>query len=515
MFYLSAFETSEYSMWVFAYDPADGDHVQRRDMSYWPLRHGSPLREEPGIWVPTSFVSCLREFSEVGDLYIGYLPDESGPSRPKFYTSNDNPGRDLFEKLDKLGPEDFALALEFTYHSNWSSNAIQRLPLLYQSISRGIPTAYALPESAVAMRGTDRRGDQNIHHRKLKSALQPICEKMVKNNEPVTFEKIKSHVEDERNDIDVEIGETSNNKADPKVPLYCLTAQDSFETPVFTVQYDEVVTAVPRDWKVAGKQLGSVFDVIDDAMSFMEENEEAATVESGLFAKHNTRDQTVIDESPPNRPRVRRNKRWDEYHLNTRGFPDGSLGIVTDPPKRHSKDHNYSLPSNKLADLYFHPGQTGTKESFNNWVNHIGSDRTQTRMFGEVDFGLLPDDLKDRPMVVTYKVSPYGGDMDSRDRWQNVDERTYAGKFVLFDLCFVRASKGTAERPRAMATDRSDRQYVLAANLPMPSEVMFSQYKKNARFRTYLNNADIIVFDDGGYLGRIWWDEDESPVQVF
>lgn len=502
-------------MWIFAYDPADGDGIQRRDMSYWPLRHGSPLREKEGVWVPAHYVPCLDEFTEVGDLYIGYLSNVPDPKRPQFYTTEDTPDRQLFNQLSQLDADDFALALEFTYHSNWSSNAIQRLPLLYESISREIPTAYALPESAVAMRGTERRGDQNVHHKKLESALRPICEKLVKNNEPITFEKLQAHLSDVSNDIEVEFDETSENKADPKVPLFCKTAQDTFETPTFTVQYDEVVTAAPRDWKVAGQQLDPVYSVIEDAMEYMREHGVAPTVESGLYDEHNERDQEVMEEAPPNRPYVSRNSQWDDYHTNTRGFPHGSLGLVTDPPKRHSKDHNYSLPSNKLAHLYFHPGQQATKDSFSTWAGKIGEDRQQRRLYDNVKFASIPDPLRDRPMIVTYKVSAYGGSKDNVERWQNVDERTYAGKFMLFDLCYVRSSNATAERPRAMSKNYTDRAYVLAANLPMPSGVMFDQYENNARFSTYIDGADLLIFDDGGYLGRPWWEDDSSPIKIF
>jgi hypothetical protein len=118
-------------------------------------------------------------------------------------------------------------------------------------------------------------------------------------------------------------------------------------------------------------------------------------------------------------------------------------------------------------------------------------------------------------MIITYKVSAYGGSRDGVERWQNVDERTYAGKFMLFDLCYVRTSNGTAERPRAMSKEYTDRTYVLAANLPMPSEVMFEQYENNARFSTYVDGADILIFDDGGYLGRPWWEDDSSPIKIF
>lgn len=502
-------------MWVFAYDPADAEYVQRRDMSYWILRHGSPLRDRPGVWVPTTFVSCLRDFKEVGDLYIGYVADEPDPPRPTFYTPGENPGRDLLSQLDGLEPADFALALEFTYHSNWSSNGIQRLPLLYESLSRGIPTAYAIPEAAVAMRGTDRRGDQNVHHRKLQAALEPICEQLVTDNEPVTFEKIAAHVADDGNDIEVEIGETEDNKADPKVPLFCKTAQDSYEVPVFTIQYDEVVTAVPREWKVAGQQLEPVFDVIEDAMSYMAEHGTAPTVESGLFAEHSKRDQAVMAASPPDRPYVRRNDRWDKYHANTAEFPHGSLGLVTDPPKRHSMAHNYSLPSNKLADLYFHPGNEATESSLEEWAGQRGRDRAQSRIFGGVDLEAVPTPLRERPLILTYTVSAYGGDKESRDRWQNVDERTYAGKFVLFDLCFTRSSRGTDQRPRAMATDRRERDYVLAADLPMPAAVLFDQFEDNARYKTYVETADILLLDEGGYLGQLWWEADATPIKLF
>lgn len=502
-------------MWVFAYDPADGGGIQRRNMSYWPLRHGSPLRNKAGVWVPTNFVPCLNEFSEVGDLYIGYLSDVPDPNRQKFYTPDDTPERQLFMQLSQLDATDFALALEFTYHSNWSSNAIQRLPLLYESISREIPTAYALPESAVAMRGTERRGDQNIHHTKLKSALKPICKRLVKDNEPVTFEKLQSYLSDSSNDIIVEFDQTSENKADPKVPLFCKTAQDTFETPVFTVQYDEVVTAAPRDWKVSGQQLESVYSVIEDAMEYMQSHEVAPTIESGIYSKHSKRDQQVMEMSPPDRPHVSRNSKWDEYHKNRQGFPHGSLGIVSNPVKRHSEEHNYSLPSNKLANLFFHPGQQATESSFNQWTDTIGKDRQQQRLYDNVEFTLIPDQLRERPMVLTYKVSAYGGSRDGVERWQNVDERTYAGKFMLFDLCYARTSNGTSERPRAMSKKYTDREYVLAANLPMPSEVMFNQCESNARFSTYVDGADIMIFDDGGYLGRPWWEDDSSPIQIF
>lgn len=502
-------------MWVFAYDPADGGGIQRRDMSYWPLRHGSPFRDKTGIWVPTNFVPCLSEFSEVGDLYIGYLSDVPDPKRPKFYTPDDTPERQLFTQLSRLDSGDFALALEFTYHSNWSSNAIQRLPLLYESISREIPTAYALPESAVAMRGTERRGDQNVHHKKLESALRPICKRLVKNNEPVTFEKLQAHLSDSSNDIIAEFDETSENKADPKVPLFCKTAQDTFETPVFTVQYDEVVTAAPRDWKVSGQQLEPVYSAIENAMKYMKNHGIAPTVESGIYDEHNERDQQVMEAAPPDRPYVSRNDRWDDYHKNTRGFPHGSLGLVTSPLKRHSKEHNYSLPSNKLANLYFHPGKQASKNSFNQWADEIGKDRKQRRFYDSVDFASIPNPVRERPMIVTYKVSAYGGGRDDVERWQNVDERTYAGKFMLFDLCYARTPNGTSKRPRAMSREYSDREYVLAVNLPMPSEVMFDQYESNARFSTYIDGADIMIFDDGGYLGRPWWEDDSSPIQIF
>jgi hypothetical protein len=46
---------------------------------------------------------------------------------------------------------------------------------------------------------------------------------------------------------------------------------------------------------------------------------------------------------------------------------------------------------------------------------------------------------------------------------------------------------------------------LLAADLPMPSNELFSNYQTNARYRTFVQFADILVMDDGGFLGEMWW----------
>ncbi len=500
-------------MWIVGYDPKDEVYLQRRNMSYWPLRHGSPLKDEAAFWVPVPSIPCLyRGLSEYGDLYLAYLPDVTPPKRARFLLDQDYPDNEFHAYLKSLTPHDFALAVEFTYHQNWSSNAIQRLRIIYDSVKLGIPTAYALPKSGIALRGTERRGDRNLRQRALESALGPLCRRLVEDNEPVTFSTIQKELERQGDSIDVEMGVTAKNPADPKVSLFCRTMQDSFRVPCGTVQFDQVVSGVPRDWKMAGQQLESVYKVIRESMEHMVRAGAAARAGSAIFSRSNKADDQVMQDSPPNRPHVHRHNEWDKYHQEGPGFPNGSLGIVSDPPARNSSNHNYTLPALRLGRLHFHQDGMPIEESFGEWI--AGLEEWNNRSFGPLRSASLPKKVLKRPLIITYRISEYSGDMEGRERWQNVDERAYAGKMVMIDVCAARRPIAAKGRPRAMSKSRKDRNYVLAADLPMPSSVMFSQFSSNARFRIFTDFADILVFDDGGYLGSIWWDGG-NPKRVF
>jgi hypothetical protein len=82
-------------------------------------------------------------------------------------------------------------------------------------------------------------------------------------------------------------------------------------------------------------------------------------------------------------------------------------------------------------------------------------------------------------------------------------------------MCSIRKSVKAPGRPRAMATSPKERRHMLAVDLPMTGELFFQDMETNARYKTFAEFADILIFNDGGFLGTMWWKDGHSPGRIF
>jgi hypothetical protein len=504
-------------MWVIGYDSSDTEDILNQAKTYWGYRHGSPLLSIPAIWVPADWIGVIhKNISEYADLYFAFLNDTENRLTPKRLSNQDEIPQDLNEVLQSLTEKDIALAVEFTYHDNWSTNTVQRLRIIYDCISLGIPTVYAMPSFGIALRGISRRGDNAVETREIREKIGSYCESLVENNEPVTIKNIEKMMRRNNPKLRINIAGMSKmerNEPDPKVPLFCKTMQDSFNVPCATVQLGGVFNPAPNYAKLSGCQLKPIFDLIKGCLSYVEKTGRIPDTKSGLFDKSNDIDESLIALSPPSVGGRNRSLIWDNYHAAT-GFPNGSLAVAEKNPKRKSCQNYYSLHSPRIADIYMLNPKNGFGGDFNEWIALQKKMRKKKRKFGKLDSRTIPKELKSRELIVTYYVKEYEGGIKGEPIWHNLNERTYSSKLILIDMCAIRNSKKIQGRPRAMATSMKDRRHLLAVDLPISSKVLFKECESNARLRTFADFADILVLDDGGYLGNIWW-KDGSPIKIF
>lgn len=494
-------------MWLVGYDPSDVHLIRLQDLRYWPLRHGSPFLDRPAVWVPASAIPALSPCSEHADLYIAKVQDDRAPRQNVFLLPEDMPAEAYEDALHSIRRENIALTVEFTYHQDWSTNTLQRIRILYDSVSLGLPTVYALPSSGVALRGTERRGDRNAVQRKIQMALAPECERLVRENKPVTWEKLQKQLRA----LGIDEPTHTENVADPKVHLFCRTMQDSYDVPCCTVRIDQVVSFAPNEWKVSGSQLSAVFNIMQACMDYFEANEKPAGVQSGVFTQSNDLDEDTILEGWRRAGHRNRNDTWDRYH-EVHGFPNGCLAVMSTRPNRNSATHNFSLHIPDLADLSIRNFGESDPALFSRWIKPLRKRYHRVRP-SPLRLKRIPPALLKRPVIITYRVASYARGREGAERWQNVNERTYASKLVLVDVCDARESRKIPGRPRAMSTSPTGRRYVLAAGLPMPSSELFSHYEDNARYRTWVDFADILICADGIFLGKSWW-QNSRPVRI-
>jgi hypothetical protein len=324
----------------------------------------------------------------------------------------------------------------------------------------------------------------------LSDQLAKAAESLVRENKAVNLESLRRATGSPLN-----LGSVANNRPDPKVSLFCLALQDSHDVPCATAQLAPVITVVPNTWKLAGRQLATLFRGMREAMEYMEAHGSRANGGSAIFRTLNDADRQLLRDSPP--PRVghrNRSAAWDDRHRAIGFSPASWIGVGARNPTSAAQHYSLHLP--RLMEISAAPRSAASFERL--LVSHMPEGKRW-----RLNSRAVPPELLRRDLGMVYLVSPYTGTRGA-PRWQNADERTYMAKLLLVDYCGARNPVQANGRPRAVSILPKERRHLLAVQLPMPSSQMFPYYDTNARYRTWMDFADVLLFEDAAFLGLPW-----------
>ena len=510
-------------MWVVGYDPADTNALLAGGLEHWLRRHGSPFHSDSvdfvaAHWIPIPVIPGLLSLATSSDFILIHCSEITPLRRHRIWTSSDPPPPELTTVLNKIGPDNALLSIEFTYQVDFGGNVIARNKNVVQPALEGIPTFITMPEKSVALRGTGRLGNRNETQRKWESITQDACKLLVQANRPVEYGTVSEEIG--RTDLPLD----ALNDGSWKMDLMMAVIGDTWNVAASVINLPESVVYFPDKWKLAGCQLIPIYDLIRNSMEvWTAENRKITNGDSAVRKLRNNSEEKITRIGVPmGSARKSRNPEWDEI-CSRLGYPPQSRADLRYESifgnDNKVKGNHHTLISPELTVVRNFP--TSSIKDWENWVRERSQERAgngmvlrnknkqkrlaslRIREYSDFNLANLPEALQSRNIVATLHISDHTA-RATAPLHQNLIERTYLGRSEMMDLVNFREYAGTEKRPRAVQNDRSGRFVILAVDLPIKSDLFEGLANTNAQVEGWYKLGDIFVLEDGIFLGREW-----------
>ncbi len=522
-------------MWVVGYDPADTRDLRAGGLEHWLRRHGSPFHPDSegfvtAHWIPITAIPALRDLGPrsglktASDFILISAPEIESPDYHKIWTEDSPPPQEIRQILNGIDSDSALISIEFTYHADFGTNVIERFQNLLQPALMGIPSFISMPMSVIQNRGTGRLGNSTRTQVHFEDETREICKQLVENNQPVTYESVSDLLPEKvvlPRDIDgVQANRDNEAKttfATWKVPLMCGVIRDTWALGG-RIRMPETTVNFPDRWRMSGCQLQDIYDLISESMRiYLEEGRRFCATDECIQRVRDENENAIVNLPPPS---SKRNQDWDDY-CSVEGFPRQSRADMHAPAGNLTgnveivQQNHHTLLSPSLTTIR----AVSTPEEWQLWVNQARIERgcngnslvfkpkklrrLRVRNYNQIDLTLLPEEIKSREVIATVHIKDYTAGIVSNPIHHPMRERSYLGRTLLMDVINFRENAGDNEFPRAVVPNRRGRRVILAADLPISSEV-FEDSLTDATIAEWYRLADIFALEDGIFLGREW-----------
>jgi hypothetical protein len=454
---------NEMNHWVVVYDDADRDVLEDTDrpLRHWARRHGSPLLDDELTWVPAGAVKAVSDFEQC-DLVLFRA---KSPFPGGIWTSSISPA--LQRGLDRLTRKEACLAVEYTAAMPANSNALGRIGRLFDHVRAGIPTLYAVPKAGYE--GVDEgRGQKTSSIRGLHDEVQ---QRRIKANRVLPIDKLDKKAFHFR-----ELGRW--------VPLYTLSLADSYSVPCGVVPLPDAVKTCPPMWRHSGAELAPLYELISGVIS---QGQRLGTTSP---AYKQVRAQTEALVANGTRARPKPPPEW-LADVAKHGHPNGSRRYADG--QAHMP---FSLTKTRVWPIEKQPAKT--------LAAFLASYHGPRSKLGASAANKLPSHWKSARLLIEMDPPPL-------EHWR---EKTYICRLLALEQCFLRRSVNEKQRPWAMAPDPRDRQHLVAVRLTVTSEEVWQEAQTDVYVRRWIDFADVLLLQDGLFLGRLWTAPSDGPVKL-
>jgi hypothetical protein len=179
------------------------------------------------------------------------------------------------------------------------------------------------------------------------------------------------------------------------------------------------------------------------------------------------------------------------------------------------QSNHHTLLSAKLSTIF----TVSTIEQWEDWVNQARNERAcngvsrvfsrnklrqlRVRNYANINLQLLPPEIRERELIATIHIKDYTANIQTNPIHHPMRERSYLGRTLMMDLINFRINTANDQLPRAVIPNRRARRVILAADLPISSEI-FENSLTDSSIAEWYRLADIYVLEDGIFLGREW-----------
>jgi hypothetical protein len=450
--------------WIVAYDDADRSALadKRLPLRHWARRTDSPLLHSDPTWVPVSRIKALSSFEQC-DLVLFRSKE---PLNGGIFTGA-IPAR-VQAALDRLTLNDGCLAVEYTAAMPANSNALGRVGRIFDHASAGIPTVYAVPRAGYEGRDEGRGRDTSS----IRGLHEKHHQRRIARNEVLDVGALAKS--------DFHYRELSR-----WLPLYTLCLADSYSVPCGIILLPEAAKTHPAIWRHSGTELEPVYRVISSVLKLRGRPNRT----SGPFRLLRAATERLVASGTRARPEPP--PEWNSY-VDVNGHPNGSRRYAD------GRDHlpfsitkTVAIPIN--GDAF--RALTTLMRSLS-----VGASVTETKLARHQ----IPSQWKTRGLIVRLMPPP-------EDHWR---EKTYICRLLAAEHCFLRSSEKHRNRPWAMAKDPRSRNHIVAVSLPVGSRQLWREAQTDVYVRRWIDFADVLLLDDGGFIGRLWSTSATTPTRL-
>jgi hypothetical protein len=448
--------------WIVAYDDADRGTLNdnRLPLRHWARRTHSPLLHRALTWVPQSSVRALSSFEQCDlVLFRSKEPLNGG------IITGAIPAR-IRAVLDRLTLDDACFAVEYTAAMPANSNALGRIGRILDHVSAGIPTVYAVPRAGYEGRDQGRgqgtsavRGLHDQYH-----------QRRIARNAVLDIRALAR-------------GDFHYRELSRWLPLYALCLADSYSVPCAIVPLPEAVKTCPPIWRHSGAELEPLYRVISAVLKLRRKPHRDAAPFPLL---RSTTEQLVAFGT---RARPQPPATWGSY-VGANGHPNGS---------RRYPDGRDHLPFSITKTVAVAVGENPFR-ALKTLVRTVAVGTGRPPKAGTTR-SQIPSQWRTRGLVIGLTPPP-------ERHWR---EKTYVCRLLAAEHCFLRSSVQHRNRPWAMAQNPRSRDHVVAVRLPVGSIQLWREAQTDVYVRRWVDFADVLLLNDGVFLGRLWSTSATTP----
>jgi hypothetical protein len=450
--------------WIAAYD--DADCVTLKDkllpLRHWARRTGSPLLHAALTWVPASRIKALSSFEQCDLVLFRSIDPLNGGVITGAITAN------IQAALDRLTLDDACLAIEYTAAVPANSNALGRVGRILDHVRAGIPTVYAVPRAGYE--GRDEGRGQGT------SAVRGLHDQ--DHQRRIARDKV----------LDIGTlakGDFHYRELSRWVPLYALCLADSYSVPCAIIPLPEAVKTYPSIWRHSGAELEPLYRVISAVLK-LRGRPRRTTAPFPLLRSITEQLVAAGTRARPEPP-----DEWSAY-VKANGHPNGS--------RRYSNGRDH-LPFSVTKTVAVPVGGAAIRalKALIRAIS-VGSGlppKTLTR-------SQIPTQWNTRGLIIGLTSPP-------EIHWR---EKTYICRLLVVEHCFLRSNVQHRDRPWAMAQDPRSRNHIVAMPLPVGSIQLWREAQADVYVRRWIDFADVLLLEDGVFLGRLWSKSATTPTRL-
>jgi len=498
------------------------DHEERH-VHYWAMRQGNPFEGLDVLWIDRNsdlgtgspiFQNIIHEvYTNIDHMYIwidndifeddidGWVTDTSGAFGPNELQMN---------YLRNLTVDDVFLAVEMTEHAVWSTNAFQRFGRIVQCVTNNIPVIYSVPVDAYRGhlwgRGTYNEGQQFWWNRN-NEELYDILEELIRNNEEITAETVTDRCSFDIPNCPGDFGTIIYQPFSQWARPFLLSLWDTLETPVSFSLLPTTYSTFPDQYGASGCQLENLFHTIEVAIQYAQNT----ILETTYNTMWNSLKEDLQENVGGSWTSSRRIDLYDQY-CTLNGFPNTTFHAYDSERDPYDISQHFSLRSRNMGvatranSIYAISGGDEIQRA----ANILGHLSELSQEYGSPAFELnttLPALLANRNSILAHRLT---GHISAN---YNVITHSNKNCFMPYlDYQFCRNDISDSNRPNGGSNSPYGRRHILVAFMQdIPSSEYYSnRYWQNTYSRTHYiwnQTADILMFSDGIFLGKLWWPE--------